>query len=42
MRKSMVRIMPKPRLPFMAMPVMMERGTTICAFWISSDNCVLC
>jgi hypothetical protein len=40
-RKRTVRIMAKPREPLMAIPVMMERGTTICAFWISSDNWVL-
>jgi hypothetical protein len=28
MRKSTVRIMPKPRLPLMVIPVMMDRGTT--------------
>ena len=38
MRKSTVRIIAKPRVPLMAMPVMMDRGTTICAFWISSDS----
>lgn len=38
MRRSTVRIMAKPREPLIAMPVMMERGTTTCALWISSDN----
>jgi hypothetical protein len=38
MRKSTVSIMAKPREPLMAMPVIMERGTTICALWISSDS----
>jgi threonine synthase len=35
-RKSMVIIMPKPRLPLIKIPVMMARGTVMGAFWISS------
>lgn len=32
MRKSTVRSIAKPRVPLIEMPVMMERGTMICAF----------
>jgi hypothetical protein len=41
-RKRTVSIMPKPSVPFIAIPVMIERGTTICALWISSESwCLL-
>jgi hypothetical protein len=35
-QKSIVSIMPKPRLPLMKIPVMIARGTMTGAFWISS------
>lgn len=38
-RKRTVRSMPKPRVPFIAIPIIIERGTTTCAFWISSESC---
>lgn len=37
-RNSTLSTMAKPKVPLIAMPVMIERGTTTCALWISSDN----
>jgi hypothetical protein len=35
-RKSTAKIIAKPRVPLIAIPVMMDRGMMTAAFWISS------
>lgn len=38
-QKRTARSMPKPRKPFKAIPVIIDRGTFTEGFWISSDIC---
>jgi hypothetical protein len=37
-RTSTVMTMMKPRVPLIAMPAMIDLGTTTCALWISSES----